>query len=72
MLKGCRFPAGAGTFAVTCERELIVQPAKDGGFFTGRIPASQASGSAVSAEASRYKIAFFPAYAGCRGDLFYD
>lgn len=34
MLKGCLPPAGAGAFAVNCERALIVQPAKkDGGFF---------------------------------------
>lgn len=33
MLKRCCFPAEAGTFEINCERELIVQQAKDGGFF---------------------------------------
>lgn len=39
LLKMCRLAAGAGAFALKCERFLIVQPAKDSGFLRGRLPA---------------------------------
>jgi hypothetical protein len=74
MLKRSRFHAGAGPFAVTCERELIVQSApKDGEFFYGQNPG--ASGTAASAEAKRESdmtASFLPAHACCRGDFLYD